>query len=746
MIRDNRSSLTLSRVVVIWLVAWLSAEAVMACGPYPIVARFWYSHQPSDVAVMIGGEPGVVDPEYRPEFLWLAYRHLAGLGIDDPEAVAAAFAPELNPRDRWTELWHQADSPWTELRTSLAPSIPWDPRTRIDMERMRVTETADGKSYEFYVNCLPDGFVTAARTLAQRIDTYGASSREVAEWALGQDVVFQNCDGGTFTPDLLDASWPAALRADRAYQIAAAHFYSERWDEAAELFRAIDADPASPWQPVALYLVARSQLRAGHLETALATFQGVLERPAAERLHASARGLVQLILYRRDPFALRRELASRLGDADLASAVGDDELRESLIAWGRTFRADDGSPLADLTAWARAMAPEPWRADEDRARLFALHADSLGADPSPTWLVARLATARVDPERPQLTSELTSLLDAAAGVSAESPAWLPATYHRARLLLDVGAFDQARQGLDAASPIVDAGRGSVADRNRVHTLRLRAATAADDVLRFAQQEPLEVGAEIDTIGPLHVWQGLEEQIDAFGAARLFANDALGAINLLTPGEIFGAIERGIVDEHLVPQLALMAWTRALLLEDWSAAHAADTVMRSTHPVLAKDLDALRQATPEDRPFVAAAALLRLPASRPDLHPMFEQRDAITELDFLGTDWWCGGEAFDLAEVSSVALFHDDPQRHHLAERLRTLPPATLGLGNTVLGWADAHPNDPRVPEALHRVVYATRHACRWGEDVKPVSKGAFDRLHRRYSDSPWTEKTPYWFD
>ena len=68
----------------------------------------------------------------------------------------------------------------------------------------------------------------------------------------------------------------------------------------------------------------------------------------------------------------------------------------------------------------------------------------------------------------------------------------------------------------------------------------------------------------------------------------------------------------------------------------------------------------------------------------------------------------------------------------------------------MLPWADAHHDDPRVPEALHLLVRATRYACEWGRDGEAldygeVSKGAFDRLHRRYPDSAWTGRTKYWY-
>jgi len=110
-------------------------------------------------------------------------------------------------------------------------------------------------------NCNPDAFRTAARTLAARMGAHGANAW-VRDWALGQDAVFQQCfaTGGELPwPAAADA--PAWFRADRAYQVAAAHFYAGRYGVSAELFAAIAHDATSPWQPLGRYLAARARIR-----------------------------------------------------------------------------------------------------------------------------------------------------------------------------------------------------------------------------------------------------------------------------------------------------------------------------------------------------------------------------------------------------------------------------------------------------------------------------------------------------
>ena len=61
-----------------------------------------------------------------------------------------------------------------------------------------------------------------------------------------------------------------------------------------------------------------------------------------------------------------------------------------------------------------------------------------------------------------------------------------------------------------------------------------------------------------------------------------------------------------------------------------------------------------------------------------------------------------------------------------------------------LDWAQKHPDDPRLPEALHRAVQASRYRCT-DADTGKYSKQAFNLLHRKYPKSSWTARTKYWY-
>jgi hypothetical protein len=77
-------------------------------------------------------------------------------------------------------------------------------------------------------------------------------------------------------------------------------------------------------------------------------------------------------------------------------------------------------------------------------------------------------------------------------------------------------------------------------------------------------------------------------------------------------------------------------------------------------------------------------------------------------------------------------------------KLSAIGAAPLYFAPAVLDWAKAHPDDPRVPEALHYFVRSTRFGC-VDNSIGRYSRKAFDLLHRKYPKSEWTKKTPYWF-
>ena len=150
------------------------------------------------------------------------------------------------------------------------------------------SKSADGLIYS-YRNCLDDAFDTARRTLEQRARLWGSNSPLLRDWIAAQDQVFSNCSGkDAAIPDAPTKEMDPLLAADREYQIAAANFYAGEWQKARDGFERVAQNTASPWRKLGAYLVARTFLREGMVESKVEPL-----REAERRLQAIARDPAQ---------------------------------------------------------------------------------------------------------------------------------------------------------------------------------------------------------------------------------------------------------------------------------------------------------------------------------------------------------------------------------------------------------------------------------------------------------------------
>jgi hypothetical protein len=78
------------------------------------------------------------------------------------------------------------------------------------------------------------------------------------------------------------------------------------------------------------------------------------------------------------------------------------------------------------------------------------------------------------------------------------------------------------------------------------------------------------------------------------------------------------------------------------------------------------------------------------------------------------------------------------------KKLSSLPGGPNFLIKIVNKWANDHPQDTRVPEALHLAVRASRFGCH-DEMTSKLSKEAFKILHKQYAKTIWAEQTKYYY-
>jgi hypothetical protein len=139
-------------------------------------------------------------------------------------------------------------------------------------------------------------------------------------------------------------------------------------------------------------------------------------------------------------------------------------------------------------------------------------------------------------------------------------------------------------------------------------------------------------------------------------------------------------------------------------------------------------------------------ILKFPGMRPHVDVGMGRLTKHARIDDYRDNWWCGvsGESDLKPELPG---FLNDAQRSALAAEKRKLEALQIG-GNDLciraVEWAKRSPTDPRVPEALHLAVKATRFGCR-DKQTQQRSRLAFDTLHKQYPNSAWAKKTRYYY-
>lgn len=301
-----------------------SAPAVRGCGPSVIEPIFVFKESPDlPFNEFVNGNLGIVQPGFGRKTLVIAYRYLNGNAFDAGEQADLIEALKGKaPEDDGTA----AVKIWLSVRKELLG-------VREELPEIYTERQYGG--YDFFPNCTRNAFEVATETLKSRVGSFGATDPNVRAWLLAQDMVFQNCGGGTALPEELGAESPEWLRHDREYQMGAALLYSLKFDDARARFEKIAADNSSPWQQTAAYLVARTLVRQASFaksDTArhelYAQTELYLQTLLAQggNFYNAAQGLLGLVKYRSRPADRVRELAMIL-----ATETGNENLRQDLI-------------------------------------------------------------------------------------------------------------------------------------------------------------------------------------------------------------------------------------------------------------------------------------------------------------------------------------------------------------------------------------------------------------------------------
>lgn len=415
------------------------------------------------------GRIGIPLPTWLRAHLVVAFRYLAGkpLSLAEQRSLLEFFDHE---HELGREVSEQAAAPWLQERAKYRGGTP-----------PKISPYHPGRmGYLDYVTCLPPAFDNAVRTLHVRAQQFGSNSPELQEWITGQDEVFENCSGGPSVPANLPANANPLLRADRAYQIAAADFYIPDLASARREFEAIARDNSSPWREIAPYMIARTVIRlacciAGNdgiedqynpaiLKEAEALLQRIIANPQQRVLRRDAERLQALVEFHLHPEQRQHELGRILVSGRSGSEFGQHLvdytwLLDRFFDVASNFVNDDSWGLEyvhRVREWkikqyqqlrnARSDELSDWlitvQSGSDAARL---HAVSMWQSThSIPWLFAAMVKLRgTDENTPKV-------LEAAALIPKSSPAFTALAFHRSRLLRESGQLQAARVIIEEA--------------------------------------------------------------------------------------------------------------------------------------------------------------------------------------------------------------------------------------------------------------------------------------------------------
>ena len=314
-------------VSLLLILAFLSNA--LPCGPGYIMPLFENSKTPeSPYDSYAAGRLGIIKPEFSRTVLFAAYRYIAGSGLsgDEQKAMLDVWKAEFDNKDFRSDSIDETVKAWIEKRKDVAGK---------DEKVPDIYAERSYGGYEFFPNCTKNAFETAIETLGDRASNHGPSDPNVVNWLKAQDQVFQNCANGKQIPDAAPVGAPDWLTKDRAYQRAAAEFYSLDYRSAKKHFAEIAQDTESPWAETADYLVARTLIRQASLakeekkaglfyEEAETHLQRFVARNG--KFSGSAERLMGLIKYRRHPKERTAELAKIL-----AFQGGNENFRQDVI-------------------------------------------------------------------------------------------------------------------------------------------------------------------------------------------------------------------------------------------------------------------------------------------------------------------------------------------------------------------------------------------------------------------------------
>jgi hypothetical protein len=738
----------------------LGCAPARASGPDPLPYSFIHNRggEAAERARLYQGHMGVLLPTGSDGRLYLQWRLMNGLGINP--AVGDTLNRRCCASGGWPDSGDSIDA-WISAVgrvTGVKSSDTW------------ISTDRPGTEYGEVENCFGDAFRSATATLKDRAARYGRRNPAGRAWLATQNAVFAACSDAKATLPAPLANPPRWLKEDRAYQEAAFALYQTRTEEAFRRFRAIAADPTSPWAPRGLYLSARVLYHAALLHRSPQAYTAALAAIAALRAHPGAYGyrearrMLRALAFRYRPAILFAKL-----DQELNAREPVDDLARGLRDYVNLLDRLPARP--DLADWLVTLH------NPKRAPALVHASQRWIATRKAHWLV--LALTLVRPGDPQAAG----LAAAAARVPRTNAAWTTAQYHLIRLTLTAADSTVLRRRVEA----ILASNLSGSDRNLFLGLRAQLATSLPDLMRTAVR-PVFCPDYPDTC-PANRTYNHDPSLVTRAPGNHYAALAPETKAILDrlPLRSRMAAGAGMAREFRL-DLALTNYGRAVQLQDNAVIDRLAAELAVLLPAIRQDWLTIRNTRPGPAKLFAEFFILaKIPGMSPDFAGYTRPEGAVRHWQGGWWDWmilprpttapvappgddqynlWESGISPDATRPDIICgafcglsgfplhmpVFAMAAQPQARIERARLLfyaddTKSKLPLGSVsawayLLDYARAHPRDPRSAEACYWLI----RIAHWGHAHDRIGYKAFKLLHTAHRRSVWTKRSSLYFD
>jgi hypothetical protein len=750
----------------------LSPMKVYSCGPFFDETIFTYQYHPDlPLKFYASGKLGVLLPAFARSFLVSAYRELSEkpLTANEQSAIIGLWESRMTNENGYSD--GSAVQTWLAARNKIAGFKKIE---QISTDRAPITASSDDV-YNTYLNCPDDAFKNATATLQQKVTKYGAASDPVKSWVTAQDLVFCHCSGPAYLydakkfdpeppfPGAAPANADAATKAERAYQIAAAHFYAQQFDLAAQEFDAIAKDDSSPYHSSAAYLAARCMLRKGTIAKKydLAALQNAQTRMSAiandpkstADLRHSANQLLSFIAIRYSPDATLKELSRKL-----VSPGSEGDFRQELTDYTVMLDKLIGSNPDDFTSAPVKVAAIPNDARTDLTE-WIIHVQSSEPSAAATslqkwkenkstlWLIPAIMHAKPGQQG------VSELIDAALKVPATSPAFFTAHYYALCLLVEAKDNVKARAALNEVLVIKNIPPSTL---NLFLDQKSLLSTSLSDFLADAVRTSSGASSYSDGLEMPDDFSKIEKRNSFYVGDPAFSPNAANVLNQSVPLNALSSASWQSWPTPMKRDYLQALWTRAVLLNDEKVLSQTSPLLAAQNPFLTKLLNEFKTVTnPDQKRFLSTYILVMNPAMRPYITPGTLRQAVFKDIDQYHDNWWCASPSPSREQdmtpqkvAKPKVTFLNPAQLAQAAsedKRLTAMGGGPTYLLTELIAYSKLPgAKDKRLAEAFYHAIRSPKFGC-VDKTTTSLSKTAFTIMHKQFPHDPWTAKTQFWY-